>query len=262
MAHVPFWDSAAPAARKGSIPPGFPALTHVPFWDSAARGAVASPGDSAIMASPRGAMNMKLLLINCYREQAGDKIAGYRDWLRAGAEAAGIVIEPMEIGDDRIEPDMGTAAIVSGSQKMVGDNEAGTALLEFLAGWRRPLLGICFGHQALARAFGATVRRDDTKHLGAGEVRAGAAAGLFAGFPPAFPMHESHEEIVVRDAALEREFHVLAVSGAGLVEAIVHRRRPLYGVQFHPERSAELGVRLLVNFLRIAQHEAANYRDA
>ncbi len=196
---------------------------------------------------------MKLLLINCYREQAGDKITGYLDWLRAGAAAAGVGIEIGE-SDDRRPGSAGrdaAAVIVSGSQKMVGDGEAGTALLEFLAGWQRPLLGVCFGHQALARAFGATVRRDGTRHLGAEEVRAGEGGGLFAGFPRAFPMHESHEEIVVRDAALERCFRVPAESGAGLVEAIVHRQRPLYGVQFHPERSGELGVLLLANFLKM-----------
>lgn len=200
-------------------------------------------------------MKMKLLLINCYREQADVKIAGYRDWLRAGAAAAGIGIEPVESDDSRpgSAGSDAAAAIVSGSQKMVGDNEAGAALLEFLAGWRRPLLGICFGHQALACAFGATVRRDGTRHLGEEEVRAGEGGGLFAGFPPVFPMHESHEEIVVRDAALERRFRVTAVSGAGLVEAMVHRRRPLYGVQFHPERSAGPGVKLLVNFLKMIE---------
>ena len=207
-------------------------------------------------------MKMKLLLINCYREQADVKIAGYREWLCAGAAAAGIGIEPVEsdagrpgsAGSDAV------AAILSGSQRMVGDGEAGAALLEFLAGWRRPLLGICFGHQALARAFGATVRRDGAKHLGAEEVRAGAGGGLFAGFPPVFPMHESHEEIVVRDAALERRFRVTAESGAGLVEAIVHRRLPLHGVQFHPERSGELGVKLLVNFLNMIRNQTSDVR--
>jgi GMP synthase-like glutamine amidotransferase len=211
-----------------------------------------------------GRMKMKLLLINCYREQARDKIAGYRDWLRAGAEAAAIGLEIREDDDARPGPAGrdADAVVLSGSQKMVGDNEAGAPLLEFLAGWGRPLLGICFGHQALARACGATVRRDGTRHLGAEEVRAGRPQGLFAGFPAAFPMHESHEEIVARDAVLERDFRVLAESGAGLVEAIAHRRRPLYGVQFHPERSGEFGVKLLVNFLRIVQHEAENHRDA
>ena len=127
---------------------------------------------------------------------------------------------------------------------------------------RKPLLGVCYGHQALAAAFGAWVRRDLASHLGEETVRIAAGGGIFSGFPASFPMHESHEEIVVRDPALKRNFALLAESGSGLVEAIAHRERPLFGVQFHPERSGELGVRLLANFLRIAQHEAANYRDA
>jgi imidazoleglycerol phosphate synthase glutamine amidotransferase subunit HisH len=73
-------------------------------------------------------------------------------------------------------------------------------------------------------------------------------------------MHESHEEIVVRDDLLERDFCVLAESGAGLVEAIAHRRSPLYGVQFHPERSGELGVKLLVNFLNMIRNQTSDVR--
>jgi anthranilate synthase component 2 len=64
-------------------------------------------------------------------------------------------------------------------------------------------------------------------------------------------MRESHEEIVVRDNALERNFSILAESGGGLVEAIAHRDLPLYGVQFHPEKSGELGIKLLMNFLKM-----------
>ncbi len=66
-------------------------------------------------------------------------------------------------------------------------------------------------------------------------------------------MRESHEEIVVRDQALEENFHVLAQTPPGRVEAIVHREYPLYGVQFHPEKSGEPGIKLLVNFLKMIE---------
>jgi imidazoleglycerol phosphate synthase glutamine amidotransferase subunit HisH len=64
-------------------------------------------------------------------------------------------------------------------------------------------------------------------------------------------MRESHEEIVVKDDALAAKFHVLARNSAGRVEAIVHNEHPLFGVQFHPEKSGEFGVKLLVNFLKM-----------
>lgn len=198
-------------------------------------------------------MERDILLVNCYRERAAEKIAGYREWLGKAAAACRVAIAVREVPSGNAWPDPRdfAAVILSGSQKMVGGGEVEPSLLEFLAANRRPLLGVCYGHQALAAAFGACVRRDAASHLGEETVRVSAGGGIFAGFPPSFPMHESHEEIVVRDPALERNFSLLAESGAGLVEAIAHKNWPLFGVQFHPERSGELGVKLLVNFLNL-----------
>jgi len=198
-------------------------------------------------------MKKKLLLINCYREKADEKIAGYHGWLKAGAAAAGLELDVHDANDREVFPDAGefSALVVSGSQKMAGNNETETALLEFFRDCRRPLLGICYGHQALAAAFGCLVKKDGQKHLGDEEIFLRKTNALFAGFPPVCKMRESHEEVVVRDQALEGSFHVLAHNASGRVEAIVHRLHPLYGVQFHPEKSGELGIKLLVNFLKM-----------
>ncbi len=198
-------------------------------------------------------MKKKLLLINCYREKAEEKIIGYHGWLKAGAAAAGLELDVHDVNDREVFPAAGefSALVVSGSQKMVGNDEAEPGLLEFLNGCRRPLLGICYGHQVLARAFGCLVKKDGQKHLGDEEIFLKKANALFAGFPQAGKMRESHEEIVVRDQVLEGNFHLLAHNASGRVEAIVHRQHPLYGVQFHPEKSGELGIRLLVNFLKM-----------
>jgi len=196
---------------------------------------------------------MTILLVNCYREGAEEKIKGYHGWLAAGAAAAGLELAVQNAGDR--EPLSGAgefaAVIVSGSQKMVGSGETEPGLLEFLRGERRLLLGICYGHQVLASAFGSEVRKDGQKHLGDEEVFLNKTDALFSDFPPVFRMAESHEEIVVRDNELERNFMVLAENRQGLVEAIRHRDHPLYGVQFHPEKSGDLGIRLLANFLHM-----------
>ena len=194
---------------------------------------------------------MTILLVNCYREKAEEKIGGYHEWLNAGAAACGLELAVRDAGDREPLPGAGefSALIVSGSQKMVGAGEVEAGLLEFLKANRRPLLGICYGHQVLARAFGCLVIKDGQKHLGDEDILLKKAAGPLAAFPRIFTVRESHEEIVVRDQALEKNFLVLAENSSGLVEAIAHRDHPLYGVQFHPEKSGETGVRLLVNFL-------------
>ena len=118
------------------------------------------------------------------------------------------------------------AVILTGSQKMVGAGETDPGLSAFIAGGRRLLLGVCYGHQALAAAFGSLVTKDGQKHLGDEEIFLNKTDALFSNFPPVFKMSESHEEIVVRDNDLEREFMVLAESRHGLVEAIRHRELP------------------------------------
>lgn len=198
-------------------------------------------------------MKKKLLLINCYRDEAESRMEFYLAWLRAGTAAVSLDLEIPVLADHESLPagrDL-AAAIVSGSQKMVAAGEVEPGLLEFLKNMRHPLLGICYGHQALAAAFGALVQRDGRKHLGDEEIFIKKAAGLFAGFSPVFKMRQSHEEIVARDQALEKNFLVPALNGSGRVESIVHKEYPLFGVQFHPEKSGEIGVKLLANFLKL-----------
>ena len=195
-------------------------------------------------------MTARLLLINCYRENAEKKIEPYREWIQAGARDLGLKLEilakfdhePLAGGDD-------DGLIVSGSRQMVGRGQIEAGLIDFLRTNRRPLLGICYGHQALVRAFGGSVGKDAATHRGDETIHLEAPDALFAGFPASFPMSESHEEIVARDEALEKEFLVLAAGDSGRVEAVRHRDLPFYGVQFHPERSGDPGRRLLANFL-------------
>jgi GMP synthase-like glutamine amidotransferase len=199
-------------------------------------------------------MKQKLLFINCYREEAGKKFEAYRDWLNAGAEAAGMALE-IAVAADRDSLPSGfepAVTVVSGSQKMVAAGEVEPGLRRFLAAMRRPLLGICYGHQVLAAAFGATIKKDGQAHLGNEEVLLIRSEGIFFDFPRVFKMAESHEEIVADDRALSTNFNLLAVNAANQVEAIAHRQFPLFGVQFHPEKSGDLGIKLLANFLKIS----------
>ena len=70
---------------------------------------------------------------------------------------------------------------------------------------------------------------------------------LFEGLGPALSLTEDHCEGITAPA----EFTVLAKSEDYEVEAMKHLKKPLYGVQFHPEVSGETGLRIMGNFLNL-----------
>ncbi|NMD11080.1 MAG: hypothetical protein GYA74_07890 [Acidobacteria bacterium] len=133
-------------------------------------------------------MTARLLLVNCYRENAAKKIDPYREWIQAGARDLGLKLEilakfdlgPLPGGDY-------DGLIVSGSRQMIGRGQVEAGLLDFLRTNRRPLLGVCYGHQALARAFGGLAGKDAATHRGDEMIHLEAPDALFAGFPASFP---------------------------------------------------------------------------
>jgi anthranilate synthase/aminodeoxychorismate synthase-like glutamine amidotransferase len=110
---------------------------------------------------------------------------------------------------------------------------------------------VCLGHQALAEAFGArVVRGAEPVHGKVTEVRHGGD-GLFAGCPTPMQTARYHSLIVDR-ASLPDACRVDAESGDGVVMAISHRQRPLFGIQFHPESYGTAGGdRIITNFLGV-----------
>jgi anthranilate synthase/aminodeoxychorismate synthase-like glutamine amidotransferase len=109
-----------------------------------------------------------------------------------------------------------------------------------------PALGVCLGHQALARAFGGIVRRHVPVHGKATEVEHDGE-GLFAGLPAPLVVGRYHSLVV--DPELPGCLAETA-RGGGVLMAMRHRELPAYGVQFHPESVLTPdGKRLLENFL-------------
>ncbi len=136
-------------------------------------------------------------------------------------------------------------------------DEAGISLemVSLCAEARRPLLGVCLGHQAIGQHFGGRIVRATPMHGKTCAVRHDGT-GVFAGLPSPFTATRYHSLTVAADA-LPDCLAVNATADDATVQGLRHRALPIHGVQFHPESIAsEWGHELLGNFLRLAAGEA------
>ena len=113
-----------------------------------------------------------------------------------------------------------------------------------------PILGVCLGHQAIAQAFGATIRRAERlMHGKTSEIRHDER-GVYQLLPNPFTATRYHSLIVDPDG-LDADFEQTAwtVDQEELM-GIRSKTHPTEGVQFHPESFlTEVGHKLLANFL-------------
>lgn len=114
-----------------------------------------------------------------------------------------------------------------------------------------PVLGVCFGHQMMAHAFGSRVIEDGEHVLRFVKTEPVVKDPIFDGISSPAMLLESRHEIV---EALPESFQLLATSETSRIAAMKHSKRPLYGVQFHPERytsESPDGFRVVGNFVRM-----------
>jgi anthranilate synthase component 2 len=112
-----------------------------------------------------------------------------------------------------------------------------------------PLLGVCLGHQAIGRAFGATVSRAPQQMHGKTSPIRHDDGGVFAGLSNPFVATRYHSLVILRETVPD-ELVVTAWSDDEQIMGVRHRRYPIEGVQFHPESILTTeGKRLLRNFL-------------
>ena len=118
---------------------------------------------------------------------------------------------------------------------------------------RKPMLGVCLGHQAIGEVFGATLENlTDVFHGVATEGRQFGVDPIFRGLPERIVMGRYHSWVVSREGFPD-SLEITAVSDEGQIMALRHREFDIHGIQFHPESVLTPdGAALLRNWLNIS----------
>jgi anthranilate synthase/aminodeoxychorismate synthase-like glutamine amidotransferase len=114
---------------------------------------------------------------------------------------------------------------------------------------RRPVLGVCLGHQCIGQVYGGRiVRAPQVMHGKTSEIHHDNG-GVFAGLPSPLTATRYHS-LVVSPESVPDCLEVTARTADDVVMGLRHRDFPIEGVQFHPESIlTQGGHQLLRNFL-------------
>ena len=146
---------------------------------------------------------------------------------------------------EALDPD---AVLISPGPGRPEDAGMSNDVIRHFAG-RRPVLGVCLGHQCIGQVYGADVVRAPQIMHGKTSLIRHTGVGVFAGLPSPLEATRYHSLVVDRDS-VPAELEVTAWTDDGTVMGLRHREHPVEGVQFHPESVlTAAGHDLLRNFL-------------
>lgn len=128
--------------------------------------------------------------------------------------------------------------------------EAGICLevIKYFGG-KKPILGICLGHQCIGEAYGATVSYAKKIFHGKQSVIEHDGKGLFEGIDSPIKVARYHSLAIIEET-LPECLEVTAKTEDGEIMAVRHKEYPVYGLQFHPESIyTEHGKKMIENFI-------------
>ncbi|PWE21271.1 anthranilate synthase component II [Aliarcobacter skirrowii] len=133
-------------------------------------------------------------------------------------------------------------------------NEAGVCLdvIKYFSG-KKPIFGICLGHQAIAQAFGAkVVRAKNLMHGKTSKIKVLKDTKIFDGLPNEFTQTRYHS-LIVEKQNLPEEIIVTSKSlDDDEIMSLEIKDKNVFGVQFHPESIlSEYGHKMFKNFLKV-----------
>lgn len=148
-------------------------------------------------------------------------------------------------GVDQLAPD---GVLISPGPGTPADAGISNALITDSIG-KRPVFGVCLGHQCIGEVFGGSVVRAPEVMHGKTSMIQHNNSGVFEGLPDPLEATRYHSLIVDR-SELPDALEITAESSDGLIMGLRHREYDIEGVQFHPESIlTAAGHDLLQNFL-------------
>ncbi len=201
-------------------------------------------------------MKKKILLIDNYDSFTYNLALGLRH-----ATAQVVILK-----NDEIKPDFFVkenlksydALVISpgpGSPTDLGDiGQSKNAILAFMD-LKKPILGVCLGHQIIGDIFGAKITKTTPNHgkicpIQRIKLNTKQNMDLFANLPPEFDVARYHS-LIIDPKSLPNDLQITAKSKTGEIMAIKHKTLPIFGVQFHPESiGTKWGNEMLENFVK------------
>ena len=111
-------------------------------------------------------------------------------------------------------------------QELFNDYQKQFSKLSWLKETSTPLLGICAGQQLIGKVFGGKIAKMKKPVIGMEKITTKKKHSLLIGFPKTFSVYGMHQFELVPS----KQFQSLASN-----EIIVHRKKKIVGVSFHPE---------------------------
>ena len=153
--------------------------------------------------------------------------------------------------DDLLKENIDGLVLSGGAPRVGLKSELGNCA-EYLKKAKFPILGICAGHQFMGRFFGGEVRPSKIPEFGKIELTLLTDNNLLLdGVPKKSIVWESHNDEVT---VLPKDFELLAESENCKIQAMKHKEKPFYGLQFHPEvEHTEYGEHIFKNFVKLCE---------
>jgi len=175
----------------------------------------------------------------------------HREWRTLRDLDVETKIIPNTIKFKEIEKEKINGLVLSGGAPRIGLKGKLGNTDEILEKADFPIIGICAGHQYIARFYGGEAIPAKKAEYGKVELEIIKDDLFFKKVPKKSIVWESHNDEVSK---IPEKFELLASSKDCIVQAMKHKNKPIYGLQFHPEvNNTEYGEQMFKNFTEICK---------